>query len=159
MNEAGKALLLNTVKEWMKFEAERERLTLVARELAAITGKVIRDALTVLRGQKMNVECESEDTMKILGVPVEVREVIEATFPNVKASVFVKCGGAQRSILIDPNLNISTGDQPIPYEQFKRGIPDVFMTNAAEFVRDAFLNVARGAGPAKEASTAKPAGG
>ncbi|MBM4169399.1 MAG: hypothetical protein FJ215_09610 [Ignavibacteria bacterium] len=156
MNEAGKTILLNTVKEWTKFEAEREKLTLIAKELSAITAKVVRDALSVMKSQKVDVECESDESMKILGVPVEVREVIEATFPTVKASVIIKCAGAQRSILINPNLSISTGAQPVPYEQFKRGIPDAFMTNAAEFVRDAFLYVARG-GPAKDAATPKSA--
>lgn len=146
MNEASKNLLLSTVKEWTKFTTERDKFTTVANELAAITRKVVQEALAVLKAQNVDVECAGPDNLKILQVPVEIVPVIDATFPNVKSLVFMKCGGAHRNIVINPNLTIGAGGAPFPFDQFKRGIPDSFHHNAAEFVRDAFLNVARTGG-------------
>ena len=84
--------------------------------------------------------------MKALNVPILVQPVIEATFPNVKASVLLKCAGAARMIVINPNLSISAGGNPITFEQLQRIVPESFAANAAEFVRDAYLNVARTGG-------------
>jgi hypothetical protein len=146
MNDASKNLLLATVKEWAKFTAERDKFTAIANDLAALTRKVVQESLAILKAQNVDVECASLDDLKILHVPVEITPVVDATFPNVKSSVSMKCGGAQRNILINPNLTIGAGGAAFPFEQFKRGIPDVFYHNAAEFVRDAFLNVARTGG-------------
>ncbi|MFH0988994.1 MAG: hypothetical protein V1799_03150 [bacterium] len=146
MNEASKTLLVNTVKEWNKFVAEREKLTGVANEIAAQARKCISESIIFLKAQ--NVEAQGEDisTMHILNVPVTVEPIIETTFPVVKGSVLLKCGGATRMIIINPNLSISAGGTPFMFEQFKKGIPETFMTNAADFVRDAFLNAARTGG-------------
>jgi hypothetical protein len=84
--------------------------------------------------------------MGVLSVPIVVQPVIEAVFPNSKASVLLKCAGAARMIIINPNLSISAGGTPITYEQLQRMVPESFAANAAEFVRDAFLNVARSGG-------------
>ena len=97
--------------------------------------------------------------MSIMKVPVEVVPVVEDHFPTLKASVILRCGEAQRTILIDLNLNINAGGTPIPFEHFKKGIPDPFTMNAVEFVKDAFLHVARNSGkpPAPEPVPAGPA--
>lgn len=152
MNEASKQILLTTVKEWMKFSAERDKLTTAAQEVAAITAKVLQEALAVLKEQQLKVECDSPMQLKIMGVPVVVEPVIEETFPTVKASVLMSCGEAHRTILINSNLAIAAGGNPFPFDHFKKGIPDSFSRNAAEFARDAFLHVARtgGKSPQKE---------
>ena len=146
MNEATKTILMNTVKEWAKFAADRDKLTVVAEEIAAITRKCVQDSLAFLKSQNIDVECETTDDTKILKVPVHVTAVVDAVFPNVKPSVVLKCGGATRTIVINPNLTISAGGQAITYDQLKKGIPPAFETNAADFVRDAFLNIARTGG-------------
>ncbi|MEK6650107.1 MAG: hypothetical protein AABY75_03965, partial [Bacteroidota bacterium] len=64
-------------------------------------------------------------------------------FPNVKGSVVLKCGEANRAILINPNMSISAGGVVLTFDQLRKAIPDAFATNAADFVRDAFLFVAR----------------
>jgi len=143
MNEASKALLMSTVKEWTKFVADRAKITAVANDVAQMTKKILQECLAFMKAQKVEVDCDSPDTMKMLGIPVEVNPVVDASFPNVKANVILKCGGATRAIIINPNLTISAGGTPIAYEQLKKGIPDAFAANAAEFVRDGFLNVAR----------------
>ncbi|MCI0705954.1 MAG: hypothetical protein L0Y80_00530 [Ignavibacteriae bacterium] len=146
MNEATKAILMNTVKEWAKFTGDRDKFAVIAEEIAAITRKCVQDSLVFFKLQNIDVEADSPDTMKILKVPVQISAVIDATFPNVKTSVLMKCGGATRSIIINPNMTISAGGQAITYDQLKKGIPPAFETNSADFVRDAFLNVARTGG-------------
>jgi hypothetical protein len=89
--------------------------------------------------------------MKIMKIPVHVDPVIEANFPNIKASVMMKCAGAARAIIINPNMTISAGGSPVPFETLKKGITPAFESNAADFVRDAFLFVARTGG--KEQTT------
>jgi len=89
--------------------------------------------------------------MKIMKIPVRVDPVIEANFPNIKASVMMKCAGAARAIIINPNMTISAGGSPVPYETLKKGLPPAFEANAADFVRDAFLFIARTGG--KEQAT------
>jgi hypothetical protein len=134
------------VKEWNKFTAEQNKLTQVANEIAVITRKVILEQLQFLKTQNLEVQAESVDSMKALGVPILVQPVIEATFPNVKASVLLKCAGAARMIVINPNLSISAGGNPITFDQLQRIVPESFAANAADFVRDAYLNVARAGG-------------
>jgi hypothetical protein len=79
-------------------------------------------------------------------VPVEVVPLVEGHFPTLKASVILRCGEAHRTILIDLNLNINAGGTSFPFENFKKGIPESFTMNAVEFVKDAFLFVARTGG-------------
>jgi hypothetical protein len=146
ISEATKTILVNTVKEWNKFTAEQNKLTQVANEIAVITRKVILEQLQFLKAQNLEVQADSVDSMKALGVPILVQPVIEATFPNVKANVLLKCAGAARMIVINPNLSISAGGNPITFEQLQRIVPESYSANAAEFVRDAYLNVARAGG-------------
>ena len=146
MNEATKNILMNTVKEWAKFTGDRDKFAVVAEEVAAITRKCVQESLAFFKTQNIDVEADSADAMKILKIPVDVHAVVDATFPNVKVSVLMKCGGATRSIVINPNLTISAGGQAVTYDQLKKGVPPAFETNAADFVRDAFLNVARTGG-------------
>jgi hypothetical protein len=84
--------------------------------------------------------------MKILKMPVHIDPLVEANFPNVKASVMMKCAGASRAIVINPNLTVSAGGNPVPFDTLKKGIPPAFESNAADFVRDAFLHIARTGG-------------
>ncbi|MBM4159552.1 MAG: hypothetical protein FJ217_00485 [Ignavibacteria bacterium] len=149
MNDATKNILLNTIKEWSKFTTDRDKFTTVAQEVAALARKCVQDSLAFLKTQNVDVQCDSPDALKVLGVDVHVDAVIEATFPNVKASVVMKCGGATRAIVVNPNMTISAGGNPFAYDQLKKGIPPGFETNAADFVRDAFLNVARTGGKAE----------
>lgn len=156
MNEASKNLLLNAVKEWTKFVNERERMRSIATEIAAVTLRVVFDTVSFLKTQNVDVQCESISTMRVMGHPVVVEPVIDAVFPNVKAKVNMTCSGATRSIVINPNGSISAGGQPFMFEQLKKAIPDSFTTNAAEFVSDAFLFIARNMTP-DAASAAQPA--
>jgi hypothetical protein len=146
ISDATKTILINTVKEWNKFTAEQDKLNQVAISLAMITRKVIQEQLQFLKTQNLNVEADNVDSMKAMGVPIVVQPVIEATFPNVKASVLLKCAGAARMIVINPNLSISAGGNPITFDQLQRMVPEAFAANAADFVRDAYLNVARTGG-------------
>ena len=146
ISDASKTLLLNTVKEWNKYTAELNKFTQVANEVAVIARKVIMEQIQFMKTQNIDVQAESPDSMKVLGVPVIVQPVIEATFPTVKGSVLLKCGGAARMIIINANFSISAGGSPVVFEQLQRMVPESFATNGAEFVRDAFLNVARTGG-------------
>ena len=146
MNEASKNLLLATVKEWAKFTGDREKFGAIAGEVSALTRKCVQESLALLKTQNIDAEAESTDDMKLLGIPLHIDPVIDATFPNVKVSVVLKCAGATRTILINPNLSISAGGAVVTYDQLKKGIPPAFETNAAEFVKDAFLYVARTGG-------------
>lgn len=146
ITDSTKAILANTVKEWNKYKTEQIKLSLVANDIAAITSKVILEQLQFLKSQGIDVQAEAPDSMKILNVPLTVQPVIEAVFPTSKATVLLKCAGAARAIVVNPNLSISAGGNPITYEQLQRIVPESFAANAAEFVRDAFLNVARSAG-------------
>jgi hypothetical protein len=152
ISETTKAILAGTVKEWNKFKTEQIKLSLVANDISAITSRVILEQLQFLKAQNLEVQCDSLDTMGVLSVPIVVQPIIEAVFPNSKASVLLKCSGAARMIIINPNLTISAGGTPITYEQLQRGVPESFASNAAEFVCDAFLNVARSGG--KDSSAA-----
>lgn len=146
MTEASKTILNNTVKEWAKFASDRDKMTSVATEVATLTRKLVLECLAFLKTQNIDVECESVESMKILKVPLRIDPVIEAVFPTVKTSVVMKCGGANRAIIVNPNLTISAGGTPVMFDQLKKGIPPAFEANAADFVRDAFLNVARTGG-------------
>ena len=143
MNEASKAMLLNTVKEWMKFVNEREKMRGIATEVAVVAQKIVFESLNFLKAQNVDVECQDVKSMKIMGHPVVVEPAIEATFPNVKTKVNMTCSGATRAIVINPNGSISAGGNPFMFDQLKKAIPDTFTTNAAEFVSDAFLFIAR----------------
>jgi hypothetical protein len=151
MNEASKAILVNTVKEWSKFTADRDRFFLIASEVADLARRCVQESISFLKTQNIDVEADSWDTMKIMKVPVHVDPVIEAAFPNVKASVMMKCAGAARAIIVNPNMTVSAGGNPVPFETLKKGIPPAFEANAADFVRDAFLFIARTGG--KEQTT------
>ncbi len=146
MNEASKQILMGTVKEWTKFTTEREKMKAVVTEVAEAARKVVLEQLAFLKTQNIEVECDDANAMKIMGVPVHVDPVVDATFPNVKVSVVLKCGAATRTILVNPNMTISAGGTPITFDQFKKAIPDAFQTNAAEFLRDSYLYVARTGG-------------
>jgi hypothetical protein len=146
LSEASKAILVNTLKEWMKFAVERERLAFAANELAVFTRKVVQECLIFLKAQNLDIQCDSSDEMKILGVAVHVDPVIDATFPNVKANIVLKCSGSTRAILINPNMTISAGGTVMKLEILKKGVPEAFTMNVADFVRDSFLYVARTGG-------------
>jgi len=146
MTEASKTILVNTVKEWAKFAAERDKFTGVANEVADLARRCVFESVAFLKTQNVDTEADTPETMKIMKMPVHVDSVIEANFPNVKASVLMKCAGAQRMIVINPNLTISAGGTPVAYDALKKGIPASFESNAADFVRDAFLYIARTGG-------------
>lgn len=143
MNAGSKTLLDSTIREWSAFTANRDKFEAIAKEVAAITRKIIQEDLAYLKTNTIDVECDSPDTLKMLGGVIHVEPLIEATFPNVKASVQLKCGEANRAILINPNLTISAGGIPTTFDQLRKAVPEAFANNAAEFVRDAFLFVAR----------------
>lgn len=143
MNAGSKTILDNTVKEWAKFAGDKEKMMTVAKEVAALTRKIMQEYLAYLKAQNIEIECDTPDSLKILGGVVHADPVVDATFPNVKASVVLKCGQATRAILINPNMTVSAGGVAIPLDQLRKAVPDPFSTNAADFLRDAFLFVAR----------------
>lgn len=149
MAQAAREILLSTIAEWAKFAAERDKMKKIATDVAMVTRTIIKDDLAIFKSKQIDVECESADDLKVLGVKMNIDPVVEETFPTVKASVSLKCGGASRYILINPNTSISAGGPPFMFEELKRGVPESFLANAAEFVRDAFLNVARTGGVAQ----------
>lgn len=146
MNEASKAILVNTVREWIKFTGDRDRFLLVATDVANLTRRCVQESIAFLKMHSIDAEADSWETMKIMKTPVHVDPVIEANFPNIKASVMMKCAGAARAIIINPNMTISAGGNPVPYETLRKGVPPGFEANAADFVRDAFLFIARTGG-------------
>jgi hypothetical protein len=146
LTESMKLILTGAIKDWTKFSVEREKFTLAANELAIITRKVVHDSILFLKTNNIDVQCETIDDMKILGINVHIDPVIDATFPNVKASVVLKCSGSTRAILINPNLTISAGGHVVTFDELKKSIPAAFATNAAEFVKDSFLYIARTGG-------------
>ncbi len=153
MAQAAREILQATIAEWTKFASERDKMRQIANDTAMVTKMIIKDHLTFFKSKQIDVECENTEDLKVLGVKIIVEPVIEETFPTVKASVALKCGGASRFILINPNTSISAGGPPFMFEQLKKAVPETFISNAAEFVRDAFLNVARtGGAPAKQAT-------
>ena len=132
--------------EWTKFAAERDKMRKIANDVAMVTKTIIKDHLTFFKAKQIDVECENVEELKVLGVKINVEPTVEETFPTVKASVALKCGGASRFIIINPNATISAGGPPFMFEELKKVVPESFISNAAEFVRDAFLNVARTGG-------------
>ncbi len=146
LTESMKLILAGTIKEWTKFSVEKEKYTQAANEVAEITKKVVHDCLLFLKTNNIDIQCESVDTMKILGASVHIDTVVDAIFPNVKASVVLKCSGSTRAILINPNKTISVGGTVVTFDELKKAIPAAFATNAADFVRDSFLYVARTGG-------------
>ncbi len=157
MNEASKTLLMNAVKEWTKFVNERERMRGIATEVSVVAQRIVLESLTFLKAQNVDVECQDVKSMKILGQPVVIEPVIEAVFPNVKTKVNMTCSGATRAIVINSNTSISAGGNPFMFDQLKKAIPDTFITNAAEFVSDAFLFIARNQTPVEDAAPAQQA--
>lgn len=151
MTEASKAILTNAAREWAKFTAERDKFSAVAQEVADLARRCVFESVTFLKGLNVEADAESPETMTIMKAAVHVDPAIEANFPNIKASVTMKCSGASRMILINPNLTVSAGGTPVAYEALKKGIPASFEANAADFVRDAFLYIARTGG--KEQAT------
>jgi len=151
MAQPAREILLSTIAEWSKFAAERDKMRKIATDVAMVTRTIIKDDLAIFKSKQIDVECENSEDLKVLGVKINIDPVIEETFPTVKASVSLKCGGAARHIIINPNTSISAGGPPFMFEELKRVVPESFLSNAAEFLRDAFLNVARtgGAAPAK----------
>jgi len=146
MNEASKALLTNAVKEWNKFAAERDKMKTIAMEVAALAQRVTLESVSFLKAQNIDVQADGPTAMKVMGHPVVIEPVVEANFPTVKTRVNMTCSGATRSIIINPNLSISAGGNPFMYDQFKKGIPESFVANAAEFIADSFLFIARNQG-------------
>jgi len=157
MNEASKALLTNAVKEWTKFVNERERMRGIATEVSVIAQKVVLETLVFMKAQNVDVNCQDVASMKVMGHPVIIEPVVEAQFPNVKTKVNMTCSGATRSIVINPNASISAGGNPFMFDQLKKGIPDSFVTNAAEFVSDAFLFIARNQTPEEQVNAQQQA--
>ncbi|MCU0454522.1 MAG: hypothetical protein MUE68_12785 [Bacteroidetes bacterium] len=143
MNAGSKTLLDGTVKEWNTFAVLRDKMTAVANEVATITRRLIQEDLAYLKTQNIEVDFDDPLGMKILGGVIRVEPVVETAFPNVKASVVLKCGETNRAILINSNGAISAGGVVMTYDALKKAIPDPFANNAADFVRDAFLFVAR----------------
>lgn len=143
MNQGSKTILDSTVKEWAKFAGDKEKMMTVAKEVAALTRKIMQEYLAYLKTQNIEVECDTPDSLKILGGVVHAEPVVDAAFPNVKASVVLKCGQATRAILINPNMTVSAGGVALTLDQLRKAIPDPFATNVADFLRDAFLFVAR----------------
>jgi hypothetical protein len=141
-----KLILSSTIKEWAKFSVEKEKFTQAANEVAEITKKVVHDCLLYLKTNNIDIQCESVDAMKIFGAHVHIDPVVDAIFPNVKASVVLKCSGSTRAILINQNMTISVGGMVVTFDELKKAIPAAFATNAADFVRDSFLYVARTGG-------------
>lgn len=146
LTESMKIILTSAIKDWTKFAVERERLTLAANELTVITRRVVHDRILFLKTNNIDVQCESEEKMKILGVDVHIDPVVDAIFPNVKASVIMKCSGSSRSILVNSNMTISAGGNVVTFDELRKSIPAAFATNAADFVRDSFLFVAHTGG-------------
>lgn len=146
VTEASKKILNGTVMEWAKFVSERDKMVTMTNEIAMVAKKIVQECLQYLKTQNVDTLGESPDDMKVIGVPIQINPVIETNFPGVKASVVMKCGGATRAIIVNQNMTISAGGAPFTYELFKRSVPDAFTANAAEFVRDAFLWVARTGG-------------
>ena len=146
MTDASKTILTNTIKEWNKFTGERDKFSAVAHDVADLARKSVFESVAFLKTQNIDTEAESAETMKIMKMPVQIEPIIEANFPNVKVSVVMKCAGAQRMIVINPNLSISAGGTVFQYEALKKAIPAAFEANAADFVRDAFLYIARTGG-------------
>lgn len=146
MTDASKTILTNTIKEWAKFTGERDKFSSVAHDVADLARKSVYESVAFLKTQNIDVEAESAETMKIMKMPVLVEPIIEANFPSVKASVMMKCAGAQRMIVINPNFSISAGGTAFQFEALKKAIPAAFEANAADFVRDAFLFIARTGG-------------
>ena len=142
MNEPAKGVLATTVRGWNRFVAEREKMEKAAHQVAEIVNKVIAEHLAYLKAQNINT---SSEAMTLMGSPVEVVPDVEATYPTVKTMVHLRCAGATRSIIVNPNLSVSAGGVPIAIDQLTIGIPDQFAVNAAEFLRDAFLNAAKAA--------------
>jgi hypothetical protein len=99
-----------------------------------------------LKTNNIDIQCESVDAMKIFGASVHIDPIVDAVFPNVKASVVLKCSGSTRAILINPNMTISVGGMVVTFDELKKAIPASFATNAADFVRDSFLYIARTGG-------------
>jgi hypothetical protein len=152
MNDASKALLTNAVKEWNKFAAERDKMKAVASEVASLAQRVVLESVSFLKMQNIDVQADDPNALKIMGHPVIIEPLVEANFPTVKTRVNMTCSGATRSIVINPNLSISAGGNPFMFDQFKKGIPESFTTNAAEFVSDAFLFIARNLGQEQKAA-------
>ena len=146
MAQAAREILQATITEWMKFAAERDKMRKIANDVAMVTRTIIKDHLTFFKTKQIDVECENSEDLKVLGTKISVDPIVEETFPTVKASVALKCGGASRFIIINVNATISAGGPPFMFEELKKGVPETFINNAAEFVRDAFLNVARTGG-------------
>jgi len=146
ISESSKKILSGTIMEWAKFASERDKMETITNELAMVAKKIVQECLQFLKSQNVETVCESPDELKVLGTQIHINPVVETNFPGVKASVVMKCGGATRAIIVNQNMTISAGGAPFTYEMFKRGIPDAFTANAAEFVRDAFLWVARTGG-------------
>ena len=124
ISESTKAILAGTVKEWNKYKTEQIKLSLVANDIAAITSRIILEQLQYLKVQNIDVQCDSVETMGVLNVPIAVQPIIEAVFPNSKASVLLKCAGAARMIIINPNLSISAGGTPITYDSCSGECPN-----------------------------------
>lgn len=156
MNEAAKTVLSGLVKTWSRYSAEKSKLETTCQEVAALAAKTIQGALAFLKEQHLDVECAAPTALSIMKVPVEVVPVVEGNFPNLKASVILRCGEAHRTILVDLAQNINAGGTTVPFEHFKRGIPDTFTLNAVEFVKDAFLHVARTGGKPHPAEPGAP---
>lgn len=146
MAQAAREILQSTITEWTKFAAERDKMRKIANDVAMVTRTIIKDHLTFFKAKQIDVECENSEDLKVLGTKITVDPVVEETFPTVKASVALKCGGASRFIIINSNTTISAGGPPFMFDELKKGVPETFLNNAAEFVRDAFLNVARTGG-------------
>ena len=143
MNEASKNVLATSAREWNKFVAEKEKMEKAAHQVAEIVTKIIIEDLAFLKTQNIGTNSDSPDTMALMGSPVQVIPEVDATYPSVKAMVHLRCAGAARSIVVNPNLSVSAGGVPFTLDQLSKGIPEKFAINAAEFLKDAFLSAAK----------------
>ena len=146
MTDAAKNILLNTLKEWNKFVADRDKFTAAATDVANLARHCTFESVAFLKTQNIDVEADAPETMKIMSFPIHIDPVIEANFPNVKVSVLMKCSGASRMIIINQNLSISAGGTVFTLDALKKAVPAAFEANSADFVRDAFLFIARTGG-------------
>ena len=106
MTDASRTILLNTLKEWNKFVADRDKLTAAAKDIAELARRCTFESVAFLKTQGIDVDAGSPATMKIMSFPIHIEPVIETSFPNVKATVSMKCSGASRVIIINPNFSI-----------------------------------------------------
>lgn len=143
MHETARNVLAHTLRDWAKFIAEKEKMEKAAHQVAEVAIHVILELLKFLKTHHVDTNAESADTMAMMGSPVRVVAEVDATYPAIKTLVRLTCADATRSIVVHPNLTVSAGGAPFPVDLLSKGVPQQFVVNAAEFLRDAFPSAAR----------------